>query len=222
MSAAHAAGQLPLPLALAHQPRYGPDFIAAPSNDLARAWLGRVADWPQRRLAIWGEPGTGKTHLLRRWAEDCDADVIAGADLRGGIASPMRPVAIDAADACGDEAALLHLLNGFAEAGIPALLAARTPPARWRLTLPDLASRLRATLAVEIAPAEDELLRALLARLLAERQLAVAQSVQEWLLLRLPRTAGAFRDAVARLDHAALGAGTRVTRALAAQQLSIS
>jgi chromosomal replication initiation ATPase DnaA len=49
------------------------------------------------------------------------------------------------------------------------LLAARTPPAHWPVRLPDLASRLRATTAVEIAPPEDSLLRSLLARLLAER-----------------------------------------------------
>ena len=71
-----------------------------------------------------------------------------------------------------------------------------------------------------IAPAEDELLRALLARLLAERQLAVPAAVQDWLLLRLPRTPAAIREAAARLDHAALAAGSRITLALAAGQLA--
>jgi chromosomal replication initiation ATPase DnaA len=111
-------------------------------------------------------------------------------------------------------------MNGVAEAGFPLLLAARLPPARWRVELPDLGSRLRATLAVAIAPAEDELLRALLARLLSERQLAVPAAVQDWLLLRLPRTAAAIRDAAARLDEAALAAGSRITRGLAAEQLA--
>lgn len=219
MSVARAAGQLALPLA--HEPRYGPDFIAAASNEAARAWLGRVAEWPQGRLAIWGDPGTGKTHLLRRWAAAFGADALGGADIRDTVPPPARPLAIDDADACADAAVLLHLLNGCVEAALPVLLAARAPPARWRVALPDLASRLRATPAVAIAPAEGELLRALLARLLAERQLAVSQSVQDWLLRRLPRTAAAVRDAVAELDHAALGAGSRITRALAAQQLSI-
>ena len=34
----------------------------------ACAWLRRTADWPDRRLAIWGESGRGKTHLLHIWA----------------------------------------------------------------------------------------------------------------------------------------------------------
>ena len=57
---------------------------------------------------------------------------------------------------------------------------------------------------MRIGPAEDELLRGLLARLLAERQLAVAEPLQDWLRLRLPRSQAAIREAVARLDRAAL------------------
>ncbi|MBN8901198.1 MAG: chromosomal replication initiator DnaA, partial [Rhodospirillales bacterium] len=82
----------------------------------------------------------------------------------------------------------------------------------WTIQLPDLASRLRAVTAIEIMPPEDSLLRALLARLLADRQLAVPAALQEWLLLRLPRTPAALREAVARLD----GAGGRIDRTLAA------
>ena len=113
------------------------------------------------------------------------------------------------------ERPLLHLLNAAGEAGLPVLLAGRAAPARWRAALPDLASRLRATTAVRIGPAEDELLRRLLMRLLAERQLAVAEPLQDWLRLRLPRSQGAIREAVARLDRAALAGGGPVTRAIA-------
>ena len=109
---------------------------------------------------------------------------------------PAAGVALDDADAVADERALLHLLNAAGEAGVPVLLAARLPPSRWSARLPDLASRLRAITAVEIGPPEDTLLRTLLARLLADRQLRLPESVQEWLLRRLPRSAAALRDAV--------------------------
>lgn len=131
-----------------------------------------------------------------------------------GERPPLGPVAVDDADAA-PERPLLHLLNAAGEAGLPVLLAGRAAPARWNAGLPDLASRLRAITAVRIGPAEDELLRSLLARLLAERQLVVAGPLQDWLRLRLPRSQGAIREAVARLDRAALAGGGRVTRALA-------
>ena len=213
-------GQLPLPFP--HQPSYSPaDFLGAASNEAALDWLERTGEWPDGRLALWGEAGCGKTHLLRIWAGLRGAVLLNGPDLRGLPDLPPPPgAALDNGDALADEAALLHLLNAAREAGVPVLLAARTPPARWQVRLPDLASRLRAITAVEIAPAEDSLLRALLLRLLSDRQLGVGPAIQDWLLLRLPRSAAALREAAARLDRAAMASGGKVTRAIAAAVLA--
>ncbi|MBV9654669.1 MAG: chromosomal replication initiator DnaA [Acetobacteraceae bacterium] len=208
--------QLPLPFR--HEPDYHhAAFLEDASNAAALAWLGNTAAWPAGRLAVWGEAGCGKTHLLHRWAGEQSGLYVSGAALRAWP-DPLGPgaggVAIDDADQAAEEP-LLHLLNDCAEAGRPALLAAVTPPARWPIRLPDLASRLRAVTAVRIGPAEDALLRALLLRLLRERQLAVPEAVQEWLLRHLPRTPQAVREAAARLDRLALATGARVTRATA-------
>ncbi len=194
--------------------------MPAPSNADALAWLRRTADWPDGRLVIWGEEGCGKSHLLTVWAAEAEGRVSQAPALRGVPDPPNAArIAIDDADATGDEEALLHLLNAAQESRIPVLMAARSPPARWRLRLPDLASRVRASAAVRIGPPDEELLRALLSRLLTARQIAVAQSVQDWLLIRLPRTPAAIREAAARLDRAALAGHTAVTRGLAARIL---
>jgi chromosomal replication initiation ATPase DnaA len=212
--------QLPLPFP--YQPSYGAaDFLAAPSNEAALDWLARTPDWPDGRLALWGDAGCGKTHLLRLWAGRHGAALLTGADLLGLPTLPSSGgAAIDDADAVADEPALLHLLNALREVRLPVLLVARTPPARWPLRLPDLASRLRAVTAVEVLPPEESLLSALLLRLLADRQLAVRPELQDWLLLRLPRSPAALREAVARLDQAALAARGAVTRTLAAGVLA--
>ena len=212
--------QLPLPFP--HQPSYAAaDFLAAPSNEAALAWLDRTDDWPDHRLALWGGAGCGKTHLLSLWAGRRGARLLAGADLRGlpDLPAPAG-LALDDAGTPPDEPALLHLLNAVRETHTPVLLATRTPPARWPVKLPDLASRLRSVTAVEILPPEDSLLRALLLRLLSDRQLAVGAGLQDWLLLRLPRSPAALRDAVARLDQTALAAGGAVTRTIAAAVLA--
>ncbi len=220
-SGSHGLRQLALPFA--HRPRLDrADFLEAGSNRAALAWLapGAAAVWPSRRLALWGEAGGGKTHLLHVWAREHDALLLPGTALRDLDALFRAPdrwggIAIDDADVTFDARALLHALNAVHEAGLPVLLAARTAPARWDVALPDLRSRLRAMQAVELGRPDDALLRILLLRLLVERQLAVAPAVVDWLLQRLPRTAAAMRELARRLDERALASGRRVSRALA-------
>ena len=73
---------------------------------------------------------------------------------------------------------------------------------------------------MEIGPPEDTLLRALLARLLADRQLRLPEAVQEWLVRRLPRSAAALHEAVARLDAVALDQHRNITVPFAARVLA--
>lgn len=205
---------LPFP----HSPQYdAADFLTADCNAEALTWLDHTADWPLRRLALWGPAGCGKTHLLHIWARQQGALLVPGPAVR--LVPPERALAIDDADAAPEQT-LLHTLNAAAEAGLPVLLAAREAPARWPVRLPDLASRLRAITVVPIRAADDGLLRALLARLLSERQFPVAELVQQFLLLHLPRTPGAIREAAARLDHASFAAGGRASRAIATKVLA--
>jgi chromosomal replication initiation ATPase DnaA len=211
--------QLPLPFG--HQPSFDPaDFVPDASNAAALAWLGRTGDWPDHRLLLWGEPGCGKTHLLHVWARATGASLVDARNLRSLPDLPFVGIAIDNVDQAADETALLHALNVARDQTLPVLLASRTPPARWAIRLPDLASRLRAITAVQVTTAEPELLSALLVRLLADRQLRVSETVQAWLLLHLPRSPAALRDAVACLDRASLSAGGKISRALAIRALA--
>jgi chromosomal replication initiation ATPase DnaA len=209
--------QLPLPFP--HQPRFeAADFVAAPSNQEALTWLG--ADWPEQRLALFGPAGCGKSHLLHIWAERSGAVLLAGPAVTDLDAVPLEGgLALDDADTIRDETLLFHLLNTARDRALRLLLAGQTAPARWPVRLPDLSSRLRAITAVEVRPPDDELLAALLKRLIADRQLVVTEATQDWMLLHLPRSPALLREAIARLDRESLVAGAPITRALATQVL---
>ena len=213
-----ADGQLPL--ALPFTPGLGPgDFLPHAGVRLAMNLLAAGKPWPQHRLVLWGGAGVGKTHLLHVWAGETGASIVDGRQLREPF-WPEGPVSIDDADQVPSEEALLHVLNAAVESGHRLLLTSTRAPARSRMRLPDLASRMRATMAVELGPQDDDMLAALLAKLLSDRQVAVPQSVQKWMLTRLPRTAATIREAVERLDYAALAAQSSVSRALAAECLA--
>jgi chromosomal replication initiation ATPase DnaA len=207
---------LPFPRTHSYDSR---DFLPAASNQEALAWLG--TDWPDDRLALWGQAGCGKSHLLYIWAERTGAPILTGQTLRDLDAMPNSgPLALDDADTVTSEPVLLHFLNTARDRALRVLLSGRTPPSRWPVRLPDLSSRLRAITAVEIRPPDDDLLAALLVRLLSDRQLSVAKSVQGWLLTHLPRSPAALRQAVIRLDRASLASGRAITRPLADQVLA--
>ena len=78
---------------------------------------------------------------------------------------------IEDASAQLDERALFHLLNLMRQQEAFVLMTARTAPATWRVELPDLASRLRAIPTVELHAPDDALLRAVMVKLFADRQL---------------------------------------------------
>ena len=197
------------------------DFLTGASNADTVAWLAQPHTWPSLRLAVHGEGGSGKTHLLHTFAERHGAILLPGEALRHLVdLPPSGCIALDDADAAPEPEALLHLLNATAERQLPVLLAGRTPPSHWPVTLPDLASRLRAITAVAIAQPDDALLRAMLTRLLAERQLRVDAPLQDYLLERLPRHGTALRDAAACLDRLSLATGRAVTRSVAAEVLA--
>ncbi|MBW6396364.1 hypothetical protein KPL78_00825 [Roseomonas sp. HJA6] len=207
------ARQFVLPLSLPVSSNRA-DFLEDASNAEALAWIDRPDRWPLGRLALFGPQGVGKSHLARAVAAQRGWRLIAGPTLRG-LPEPAAGTVLDDADAVAEERALLHLINLCAERGEHLLLIGREPPARWRVSLPDLASRLRATMAIGIGSPGDALLGALLAKHFADRQLRVAPEVQAWLLTRLNRDAATLAEAAARLDRAALAARVPVSRALA-------
>jgi chromosomal replication initiation ATPase DnaA len=99
------------------------------------------------------------------------------------------------------------------------LMTASAAPSGWVLKVADLASRLRAVPAVELGPPDDTLLRAVLVKLFADRQLAVDESLLSYLVKRIDRSFAGARAAVERLDREALRLRRPITRALAAETL---
>lgn len=204
------------------------DFFVSPANRLALAQVDAWPAWPDRRLAVSGPGGSGKTHLVHVWAARAGARILPAAALRSlDLARlPARvALAIEDVDRPGDgsraevEEALFHLMNHLVAGGGSLMLTGRTPPAQWRVDLPDLASRLNAAQVARLDPPDDALLSAVLIKLFSDRQIDVGPDLIAYLLTRMERSFEAAENLVARLDRAGLARHRPITLRLAAEVL---
>lgn len=213
-----------LPFELPHDAALGrDDFLISDSNRAAYELVVGWPNWPSAYALIAGPVGAGKTHLTSIWREVAGAHVIRASEL-GNIdvdaVALSAPVAVEDAHEPGlNQRALFHLMNSAREAGNSVLVTSRTWPASWDLTLPDLMSRLRLATPVEVQEPDDELLRLVLVKLFADRQLPVDINVIEYLVVRMERSLEAANTVVAALDRTALAAGKKIGRRMAADVL---
>ncbi|WP_119165906.1 P-loop NTPase family protein [Algihabitans albus] len=217
-----------LPLELPQRPALGRgDFLVAPANEAAVAWIDRWPDWPSVALVLVGPPGSGKSHLAEVWHSASGASPVTPADLK--CQSPDRLVeraqVLLLEDAEGNlggegEEALLHLYNLLAERGGQLLLTGLRAPKRWNISLPDLASRLATATVAELGAPDDALLQAVLVKLFADRQLLVTAELVEFLQRRIPRSFAAARAIVAAIDRRALAEQRGITITVARAALA--
>ena len=217
-----ASGPRQLVLALPHAESFArEDFLVGPSNAAALTLIEHWPDWPNRSLALIGPDGSGKSHLAAIWAHAAGARILsakllAQSDLPGALATGAL-VLEDLAFAGLDERALFHLLNLAREQGAYLLITSRSPLVSFPVTIRDLASRLRALPSVTLSAPDDTLLRLLIVKLAADRQLSVDETLVNFLVNRIERSCAGARAAIARLDEEAMRQRRPVTRALATE-----
>jgi chromosomal replication initiation ATPase DnaA len=208
---------------LAHRPALGAeDFLISRSNQAAADVVDRWPDWPNHALVVVAPAGSGKTHLANVWRLRSGAAALEARTL--GEADVTRAngalVVEDLHTGVGDERALFHLLNLVREHKLSMLLTSRAAPGELDVALPDLRSRLRALPLVTIAPPDETLLKAVLVKHFADRQLAVEPHVIAHIALYMEQSMEAAAAIVADIDRAALASHRKVTRALAAEVLA--
>ncbi len=212
-----------LPLSFDHRPALsGEDFLVAPPNADAVAWIDSWPDWPYPALVVFGPPGCGKTHLAQVFMARSGARPITPQQLRDLepprlIGEAPALVLEDAEAFLGQQRALLHLYNVVQETDRRMLLTAAAPPARWKVTLADLSSRLNAAPVAAIGPPDDALMAAVLVKLFADRQLDVDAGVVGFMVARMERSFAAARRLVAAVDASALAQHRKITVPLVGQ-----
>jgi hypothetical protein len=141
--------------------------------------------WPFRTAVLSGPPRSGKSLIAEFFAASGAGE------------------AVDDADRI-DETELFHRWNRAQESATPLLLIRSSDAGEWRITLPDLASRIGAALALSIGTPDDKQLAQLIAVHAELRALALGPDAAEYLVPRVERTHLAVERLVETIDRLSL------------------
>jgi len=147
--------------------------------------LQEPSKWPFGTAVLFGPPRSGKS-LLANW-----------------FSSSGAGEAVDDADRV-DEDELFHRWNRAQESGRPLLLVSSAKHGKWRIALPDLASRVGAALHLQIGEPDDEMLGQLILLFAEMRDLALDDSAAAYLVPRCVRSHMGAEQLVAAIDRLSL------------------
>ncbi|MEM7242947.1 MAG: chromosomal replication initiator DnaA [Pseudomonadota bacterium] len=191
------------------------DYFVSSANRFAVGLIENWAEWPDKRLVLLGERGSGKTHLARIWADRAGAVFldIQTLDVSDGQLDLTHPVVLENLENLprAQEQQMFHLLNLCAQADQFILLTGRGSVGNWGIQLPDLESRLRQITPAKIDAPDDDLLLAVMMKQFQDRQIALSPKVMGFLSKRMVRSFEAVSELVASLDHISLQEHSKIT-----------
>ncbi|MBU2583429.1 MAG: hypothetical protein KJ622_17100 [Alphaproteobacteria bacterium] len=214
-----------LVLDLPHRSALGlEDFLVSQSNQAAIDLIDGAVAWPNGAALVVGPSGAGKSHLANVWRAKTGAGSVnareAGEEAVQAAASGGRVIVEDLDCGIRDEAALFHLLNIARQGKALVLFTSKLAAGELSITLPDLRSRVKALPMAAIEPPDEALLRAVLVKLFADRQLIVEPGVIGYLIIRMERSMAAANAVVAETDRLGLAMRRRVSKQLVQQALA--
>jgi hypothetical protein len=171
-------------------------FIVTDANRRAVDGLDRCASWPVRAAILTGPRKSGRSLLARIFAARTGGHIIDDAEQY-------------------KESEIFHRWNVAQERREPLLIVAMSPPPIWRISLPDLSSRLAATPVFDIADPDDALIALLLEKLLGQRGVQPGPGAVSYIAGRIERSYIAIMRTVDALDSAALAQHRAITVNLA-------
>lgn len=225
------AQQLPLGIELKPSIDFG-SFIGNQNSEA----ISRLRLCQDPLIFLWGEPGSGKSHLLQATCQEqgdagvsvayiplSDIDKLDPTLLEG--LEDVQLVCLDDLDRLagkpGWELALFNLFNQLRERNAHLIVAAKAPPARLGIGLVDLASRLTWGPCYHLLSLDDAGRLELLMYKAEQRGLKISPEIATFLLHRLPRDAHSLAKLVERLDRESLAAQRRLTIPFVRQVLGL-
>jgi hypothetical protein len=167
-------------------------LIVSASNRDAFDHFRKWSLWPVKATLLAGPRRSGRSLLARSFAERVGGRVVDQADR-------------------ADEEEMFHAWNAAQESGRPLVMIVDHVPPEWKISLPDLKTRIAITPITTITEPDDKLFQALIELHFADRGLHIPSEALKFMTERLHRDYWTVERAVEAVDRHAIAERARLT-----------
>ncbi|MEP2101842.1 MAG: DnaA/Hda family protein [Parasphingorhabdus sp.] len=176
-------------------------YLVTDCNKQAHEQLENWSSWPNATAILIGAHGAGKLAMAQKFASQSGGRFVANAH-----------------KAADDD--LFHLWNQSQADKFPLLLMSSREVSNWKVALPDLKSRLAASLLIEIGAPDGAMIEGLLQKYFSLRGLSISEDAMAYLGKRMERSYRDIQLLAQLMDNLAIERKKPITRAIAMEAFS--
>ena len=187
--------QIALPLEQTPSPEQA-GYLVTAANAGVHRHLENWQEWTHHTMILTGPAASGKTTMAAAFEAETDGLFLDDAENY-------------------DDTEIFHLWNRANEEQRPLLLLSAKPVSDWEISLPDLQSRLAASLHMEIGPPDQAMIDGLFQKYFAIRGLTISEDALRYLEKRMVRTYAMVRQLAQKMDALAIESRKPINLAIA-------
>ena len=183
------------------------DFYLSKSNINAFNMINKWPKWQKKILNISGEKFSGKSHLANIFKSKSKAYLINGKNINNSIFQKLKlyeSIIIDDFDECEDEKILYSIFNLIDQDSKYLLINSSLPINEIKFNLPDLISRSKNCLYVQIENPDDELIFAIILKNFSDRQINIEKKIIDFIINRIDRSYRKIDEFIYKIDELSL------------------
>ena len=183
------------------------DFYLSKSNSKAFNLINSWPDWDKKILNLSGEKFSGKSHLANIFKSKSNAFLVKGNKIDNSVFKSLKlheNIIIDDFEECHEEQILYSVFNLIDQDSKYLLINSLKPINEIKFKLPDLASRSKNCLYVEIESPDDELLFAIILKNFSDRQIKIEKKIINFIISRIDRSYRKIDEFIYKIDELSL------------------
>ena len=193
---------------------YEQDFFVSSNNFPAYKLIETWPAWPGKWLNIYGESGSGKTHLSKILEKKIDKmKLIDAENINDEIIQDLNNVEcliIDSFNNNIDENLLYSILNQSRQLEKYILINSTQSINRIKFKLEDLKSRINSFLYMGIELPTDDLLKVIISKTLSDKQISINPKVSDFIINNIERSYEKMFKFLKDIDEVSLSTGKSI------------